>query len=236
MEEDGLLVVSFDPTSRTILPAFHPRLPMTFARPAIAVLVALAAAGALHAQEKQRPSSFTVRWDAPGPDTTKTSFVTMSPGWHFTTGPNAGIFYDPSWTASGNYKAEAVIHLFDPPKGHAEAYGIFVGGKDLTGANESYLYFLLRTDGQYLIKQRTGKAVKEVVPPTASPAIKPFDAAAKSVANTIAVAAGPETVDFLINGTKVASKSRKELAVDGTAGLRINHMLNLHVEKFGITK
>jgi hypothetical protein len=208
---------------------------MTIVRPALAALLMLAVAGALHAQEKQRPKSWKVRWDESG-DTTKTSFVTMSPGWHVTTGPNSGIFYDPAWTATGNYKAEALIHLFDPPKGHAEAYGIFVGGKDLTGASESYVYFLLRTDGQYLIKQRTGKQVKEIVPPTPSPAVKPFDAQAKSAANTITVAAGPETVDFLINGTKVASRPRKELAVDGTAGLRVNHMLNLHVEKFGITK
>jgi hypothetical protein len=210
---------------------------MTSTRSALALAIALAGAGTLHAQENQRPKTFKIRWDDPGPDTAKTSFVTMSPGWHLTTGPNAGIFYEPSWTATGNYKAEAVIHLFDPPKGHAEAYGIFVGGKDLEGAGEGYLYFLLRTDGQYLIKQRTGKQVKEVVAPTASPAVKPFDAAkGKSVANTLAIAAGPETVDFLINGTKVASKPRRDLAVDGTAGLRVNHMLNLHVEKFAVTK
>jgi hypothetical protein len=43
-------------------------------------------------------------------------------------------------------------------------------------------------------------------------------------------------VDFLINGTKVASKPRKDLAVDGAAGLRVNHQLNLHVEKFAISK
>jgi hypothetical protein len=236
MEETGASDVCFRPGSRNNLSAFDPRLPMTLARSTVAAFLALAAAGALHAQEKQRPKSFLVRWDEPGPDTTKTSFVTMSPGWHFTTGPNAGIFYDPAWTATGNYKAEALIHLFDPPKGHAEAYGIFVGGKDLKGASESYLYFLLRTDGQYLIKQRSGTKVTEIAPPTASPAVKPFDAAAKSAANTITIAAGPETVDFLINGTKVASRPRKELAVDGTAGLRINHMLNVHVEKFAITK
>lgn len=209
---------------------------MTFARSALALFATLAAAGALHAQENQRPKAFKVRWDKPGADTAKTSFVTMTPGWHLTTGPNAGIFYDPSWSATGNYKAEALIHLFDPPKGHAEAYGIFVGGKDLEGDGQSYLYFLLRTDGQYLVKQRTGKAVKEVIAPTASPAIKAFDAAKKSVGNTLAIVAGAETVDFLINGTKVASKPRKDLAVDGTAGLRANHSLNLHVEKFAVTK
>ena len=163
---------------------------MTLARPALALFATLAAAGALHAQESQRPKSFKVRWDSPGADTAKASFVTMSPGWHLTTGPNSGIFYDPAWAGTGNYKAEAVIHLFDPPKGHAEAYGIFVGGKDLDGAGQSYLYFLLRTDGQYLVKQRTGKAVKDVVAPTASPAIKPFVAGKESVANTLAIAAG----------------------------------------------
>ena len=143
---------------------------MHLARSAFALVSALVVAGALQAQDNQRPKSFLVRWDKPGPDTTKTSFVSMAPGWHVTTGPNAGIFYDPSWTATGNYKVESQIHLFDPPKGHAEAYGIFVGGKDLSGAGESYTYFLLRTDGKYLVKQRTGKQVKEVVAPAARPA------------------------------------------------------------------
>jgi hypothetical protein len=209
---------------------------MMLARPALALFATLAVAGTLHAQENQRPKSIKVRWDKASADTAKTSFVTMSPGWHLTTGPNSGIYYDPSWSGTGNYKAEATIHLFEPPKAHAEAYGIFVGGKDLEGEGQSYVYFLLRTDGQFMVKQRTGKQVKEVIAPTASPAVKPFVAGKESVANTLAVVAGAESVDFLINGTKVASKPRKELAVDGTAGLRANHALNLHVEKFAVTK
>ena len=46
---------------------------------------------------------------------------------------------------------------------------------------------------------------------------------ADTVKTTLAIQAGAETVDFLINGTKVASKPRKDLAVDGAAGLRVNH-------------
>jgi hypothetical protein len=123
-----------------------------------------------------------------------------------------------------------MIHLFKPESSHPEAYGIFVGGKDLEGAGQSYVYFLLRTDGKYLVKQRTGATTKEVVPPTASPAVKPYEAGKSSVPNTLAVAAGAQTVDFLINGTKVASRPRAELPVDGIVGLRANHQINIHVQ------
>jgi hypothetical protein len=42
-------------------------------------------------------------------------------------------------------------------------------------------------------------------------------------------------VDFMINGTKVASRPRADLAVDGVVGLRVNHNLNLHVSKLEVT-
>jgi hypothetical protein len=208
----------------------------SISRPLAALALTLAAATALHAQEGKRPASWKVRYDSPKADDAKTEFVTMSPGWHLTTGPNAGIFYDAATTGTGPYTAEAKIHLFKPTMSHAEAYGLFVGGKDLEGAGQSYLYFLLRTDGKFLVKQRTGAEVKEVVPVGTNAAIKPYEAGKESVANVLAIKVGAENVEFLVNGTTVATKPKAGLHTDGVVGLRVNHALNLHVESVKVTK
>jgi len=201
----------------------------------LSLALALAAATTIHAQENQRPGTWKVRYDRPTADTAKLEFVTMTPGWHVTTRSNAAIMYDPATSATGSFTAEALIHQFKPESGHPEAYGIFVGGKDLEGAGQGYVYFLLRTDGKYLVKQRTGSATKELVAPSASPAVKLLEPGKESVANTLAIAAGPQVVDFLINGTKVASKPRADVPVDGIVGLRANHQINIHVQTLKVT-
>jgi hypothetical protein len=188
----------------------------------------------LAAQADKRPDGWRVRFDEPGPDSTKLTFVAMPPGWHITTGP-AAIFYNPATTGKGTFKADVNFFLFKPASGHAEAYGMFVGGTTLDAASQSYTYFLIRNDGQYLVKIRKGDDTKDVIPWTASPAIKIFDGKSESVPNSLTVLAGATTVDFLINGTKVASKPRADLPVDGIVGLRVNHRLNVHVSKLEVT-
>lgn len=200
----------------------------------LVLLLAFTVVSSLSAQSPKRPDGWRVRLDDPGPDSTKLEFVSMAPGWHVTTGP-AVILWNPSTTARGNYKAETNIFLFKPASGHAEAFGLFVGGANLDAANESYTYFLVRNDGQYLVKQRAGKDTKDIIPWTKSPAIKLYDGKEESVANLLTVVAGAGTVDFLINGTKVASRPRADLAADGIVGLRVNHNLNLHVSKLEVT-
>ena len=200
----------------------------------LTLLLAIFTAPSLCAQSDKRPDGWQVRLDKPGPDSTKVVFASMAPGWHVTTGP-AVILWNPATTAKGAYKAETNIHLFKPESGHAEAFGLFVGGANLDGENESYTYFMIRNDGQYLVKQRAGKDTKDVIPWTKSPAIKLFDDKAESVANVLTIVASPATVDFLINGTKVASKPRTDVTADGIVGLRVNHNLNLHVAKLEVT-
>lgn len=192
----------------------------------LAALVPLASATA----QSARPAGWKVRYDRPDADTTKLSFETMSPGWHITSGP-AAIFYDPSKAGKGNFTAETLIHLFKPASPHDEAFGLLVGGKDLEQPGQVYTYFVIRNDGKYLIKQRTGTTTKDIVPWTESAAIKRYTGTETSVPNTLTVKAGPSDVQFLINGTEVATKPRADVAPEGTVGLRVNHNLNLHIAK-----
>jgi len=160
----------------------------------------------------------------------------MDPGWHITTGQGAGIYYDPGWTASGNYKVSTTIFLFDPGRRHREAYGIFFGGRHLADVGQSYSYFLLRDTGEYLIKTRQGAETANVVGWTASDAIMEFPGGDEQAKNVIEVAVGSTMVDFYVNGTKVHSLPRSEIDTEGTLGLRLNHGLNMHVSEVKIEK
>lgn len=190
----------------------------------------------LAAQDLERPEDWLVRFDRAGStEADLEQFVSMPPGWHITTGP-AAIFWDPDGTASGEFKVEMEVFLFDPGR-RREAFGLFVGGENLQADDQSYTYFLIRNGGQFILKRREGSQAPTVVPWTGHEAIRSYadrgDEA--SVRNVLAVEAGAETVRFLVNGEEVHSVPRAEIDVDGQVGLRVNHALNLHISRVEIT-
>jgi len=198
----------------------------------IALVAAATTALPAAAQEQKRPDGWITRFDRPGQADTAVLLVDMPPGWHVTSGP-AGIHYDPNRTARGNFRLESEIFLF-PDSREREAFGIFFGGRNLQGDDQSYSYFLIRGDGSFLVKRRDGTQTPVVVDWTPHDAIlaKKAEGQAK---NTLAVEAGAETVDFFVNGARVASVPRSDLQVDGVVGLRVNHRLDLHVTSLAVT-
>ena len=181
-----------------------------------------------------RPNSDVKLLSEEDPTHSNIFFVNMTPGWHITTGP-AAIIYHPALKADGSYRVQATIHLF-PPGERNEAYGLFVGGQDLAGEAQSYLYFVLRKNGEYLIKRRDGSETSVVQNWTAHSSIVPSTAETSgSVKNDLAVEARPETVRFFVNGEMVAEVDREGLPSDGVVGLRVNHHLNLHVSNLSVS-
>lgn len=163
-------------------------------------------------------------------------FVNMTPGWHITTGP-AGIFYHPENTASGDFIVKSELHFFDPGDRNREGYGIFLGGSDLKGENQSYIYFLLRNTGEFLVKQRTGEETEVLQNWTPSSAIVKYENGVtenSSVMNTLEVAVVGNIISFSINGEEVASMNSSKLTTDGIFGLRVNHSVNLHISDLGM--
>lgn len=190
---------------------------------------------ALSAQELERPEGWQVRFDREGSDPAELYFVTMTPGWHITTGPS-GILWNPAQTASGNYLLEADLHLFDPGE-RREAFGVFFGGDDLLEDGQTYTYFLIRRTGEFLIKGRSGADTETLVGWTAHEAIRswPGDPDEASVLNTLGVRMEADEAVFLVNGQEVARLGRDQVRSSGVAGLRVNHGLNLHVSRLEVS-
>jgi len=198
------------------------------------ILAALAAP--LAAQEFERPADWRVRFDRDGStEADLETFVEMPPGWHIATGPS-GIFWDPGLTASGEFRIEMEVFLFDPGT-RREAFGIFFGGRDLEGAGQAYTYFLIRNGGESIIKMREGPESPTIQPWTADDAILSYADRGEdaSVRNVLAVECGTETVRFFVNGEEVGRAPRSEVATEGTVGIRVNHGLNLHISRLEVT-
>ena len=157
------------------------------------------------------------------------SFRPFGSGFHVTTGPHA-IFWRPTDTASGMYAVQATFTQ-TTPSSHPNAFGVFVGGQDLAGAGQRYTYFLIREDGQFLIKQRMGADTENLTSGWAAhSAVNVLEDGRMS--NTISVEVGASNVRFLANGTEVASLPKAGLDVDGVAGVRFSHQLDVHVSDF----
>lgn len=182
--------------------------------------------------EANLPEGWHLRLDRDNQNPADVQFMVMAPGWHITTGPST-ILWDPTTTASGNYRVESEIHLFDPGE-RREAFGIFVGGRDLDGENQHYTYFLLRRTGEFIVKRRDGEEAPTLIDWTAHDAIRPWEPGAETVTNVLAIEAGAEYARFYVNDALVAELPRAEVPLDGIVGLRVNHMLNLHVTRLDV--
>jgi hypothetical protein len=197
----------------------------------------------LHAQDTAKKADggvkvagWEVRLDKENAKVEDIKFVSMGSGFHVTSGPAAAIYWNPANATKGNFTVKASLTQTKAPQ-HREAYGIFVGGDDLKDASQSYLYMVIAGTGEYTIRHRAGANVHTIVDWTKNDAVKAADAAGKAT-NELAIEAGASDVRFLVNGTEVhkAPRSGMLAGLDGMAGLRVNHALDIHVGNFSVTK
>lgn len=180
------------------------------------------------------PSGWVARLDRANAKVEDVKFVSMGQGYHATLGP-AGIFYNPKDVATGNFTVRATMTQTRAPQ-HPEAYGLFVGGRNLTAANQEYLYFIVRQDGKYMIKHRAGTEVHTIADWTEHPAIVKADAAGKAT-NALAIRSTADSIVYLVNGTQVHAQDRAHAgaySTNGQVGLRVNHNLDVHIADFAI--
>lgn len=172
------------------------------------------------------------RLDDPKESRTGLRFVTTGTGLHATTGPNV-ILYDPEEDWEGPYTTKANLTMTKLAS-HEVAYGLFVGGQDLDTDKQRYTYFVIRQDGKYLIRRRTGATTANVAGDWADHAAIQKPDAQGSQANELAIVVGRDTVTFMANGQTVATQPRNAVDAVGISGLRIGHGLDVRIEGFSV--
>ena len=204
---------------------------------AVAVL-ALFAVVPLNAQS---PKGWKLRVDrsmsASDPDAAgDIKFVEMGSGFH-ATNPKAAVYWNPANAATGNYTLKGTFKLVKT-MGHSEYYGLIFGGSDLEGPAQAYTYFMVEQDGTWLIKSRNGSSTAQIASSgSPSDAVKKADASGTST-NALEVRVMGDKIDFVVNGKVVNTtpKSGQAPKTDGIYGMRINHMLEVHVDGFSVSK
>lgn len=221
--------------------------------PAIAALCAIAAACA---SESGTPNdsaasavppaaepapSLEMRLDDPAEAASGVQMTPITGGVHVVTGP-ATILYNAADSVSGNYSVEASFQQMKAPT-HPEAYGIFAAGANLTAANVSYLYFLVRRDGTWTVRHRADdKTVHTIMDWTANAAVQAEDSSGQAT-NALTMTFATDSVRFAVNGTQVHAVPRATLesgpdhaGTIGVAGIRVNHSLDVQVTGFRISR
>jgi hypothetical protein len=203
----------------------------------VAVFALMAAAPML---AQQAPAGWKMRVDrskeASDPDANGAiKFVTMGSGFH-ATNPQAAVYWNPANKATGNYTLKGTFVL-QKPSGHTNYYGLVFGGSDLEGAKQQYLYFLVAQDGTWLVKMRDGEMTSMISPKAPNDAIKKPGADGKST-NNLEVRVLADKIDFVVNGTVVGSTPKMGTAdhTNGIYGIRVNHLLEVHIAGFGVSK
>ena len=187
----------------------------------------------------QAPAGWQVRIDqstnaADPDDVPEVKVATVGKGFRVTGGP-AGTYWNAANAGKGNYTVRANFNLMKP-SGHVNYYGIVFGGANLTGANQQYLYFLVAQNGSFIVRQRTGDKVADVVSRTMPhPAIR-LPGADGTSTNTLEVRVGATQVEYVVNGQVVHTTPKTGLTAqtNGIAGVRINHVLDVTVDGFQI--
>src|ERR1035438_3879687 len=201
---------------------------------AVLALIALAPLVAQAPQGwKMRVDKSTAASDPDAPGDIK--FVTMGSGFH-ATNPQAALYWNPANTAEGTYTLKGTFTLMKP-SGHINYYGLVFGGRGIEGAQQSYLYFVVAQNGTWLIKSRNGDATPPWHPRPPTDSVKKPDDSGKST-NVLEVRVGADKVDFVVNGEVVHTepKAGAMAKTDGVYGIRINHLLEVQVDGFGVSK
>jgi hypothetical protein len=166
-------------------------------------------------------------------DNPELKVVTMGKGFRVTGGP-AGVFWNPSQTATGNYTVKATFNL-QKPSNHNNFYGIVFGGSALDAAAQSYTYFTVSQAGTFLLKQRNGEATPTLMAATPHAAVNKPDAGGQS-SNTLEVRVMGDTISYVVNNQVVHMMPKGTLKTDGIVGVRVNHVLDVQIEGFELRK
>lgn len=187
------------------------------------------ASGASATTEEAPRAGYSVRLDSGRSDPGEFRLSNEGDELRILTGP-AGIAYRPDdFVMSGDFRVDATFVQYGAPVGYREAYGIFVGGRDLQTDELEYTYFLIRPTGEYLVKRRLSQVTEVIVDWAPSAAIVAVREEGDEPRNTLSVVVEGTEARFLANGEVVHTMPASEARPFGIAGLRANHRLDVRV-------
>ena len=179
--------------------------------------------------EAARPS-YEVRLDSESSDADLFHLVEDDDGIRVQTGPAAIAYRADNVVRSGDFLIEATFVQYDAPVGYREAYGIFVGGRDLDGPDLEYTYLLVRPTGDYLIKRRIGEITETFVDWTTQDAVHRVVEEGDEPQNTLGIDVVDGEARFLVNGVAVHTLPTSRARPYGVAVVRVNHRLDVRVD------
>jgi len=180
------------------------------------------------------PAGWMGRTDRATDKLTDAKFVAMGSGYHATSGP-AAIYWNPKTVTSGPFTATTTMTQTKAPT-HPEAYGIFFMGSKLDSPEQSYMYFLVRGDGKFLVNHRAGSQVHKVIDWTENAAVVKADANGKATNKLTVDATKTDSLRFLVNDKQVAALPANGFGTtNGVVGLRVNHNLDVHIGDLTVT-
>jgi hypothetical protein len=160
---------------------------------------------------------------------------------HLAIGP-AAIYWNPQHTASGDYVVKATFREAKPSAGHPHPYGVFIGGSQLDTPDLSLVYCIAYSDGTFLVRGFSGANVVQIGKRQPHAAVQKTGADG-SVTNEVAWNVKGGRAECAINGQTVAGYDKAELvgpgklqSLDGIAGIRVSHNVDVTVTGFGVTK
>ena len=168
-------------------------------------------------------------------------FVQMGTGYHLTGGPHA-ILWNSEHVATGEYTVKA--RMTKTPRStstHEESYGVFIGGYDLNGPKQNYLYCVVFGTGNVMVPHRDGGETHTLLGKTANAAASKMGE--RGATDEVAMWVKGGRVGCSVNGAEVFSAAAADMigpgklvSTDGAFGLRASHNLDIHIEGPTVTK
>jgi len=177
------------------------------------------------------PASWHSRLDDPAAKNADGAVKEEKDALAFKTGP-AGIYWKDGMKAEKEYDLSAVFSQLKP-SGTPAIFGLFIAGQDLDKPTARYTYFVIRQDGKFTIRSKSGASEKRIVDWLDAESMK--EPKGVKTTNTLVVRTMGNTVRFLINDKQVFSLPKPQVA-DGIAGVRVNPNLDVQVSKLTLKK
>jgi len=176
------------------------------------------------------PGRWHVRLDDPAAKSKDGAVKEEKDALTITSGP-AGIYWKDGMKAEKAYELSAVFSQLKPSETPG-VYGLVIAGQDLDKPTGHYIYFVVRQDGKFTIRE-SGPNGKRLVDWLDAESMR--EPKGVKTSNTLVVRTEGNTVRFLINDKQVFSQPRAQIP-DGLVGVRVNPNLDVQVSKLTLKK